>query len=466
LETLREAWEMELETRFGVDRAVRRPILDAMWRNFEEIHEEYDGERVSYLQSLDALTTYDEDLEEAKEELVRLTKDDDLFPFLIDVHPPKTSSGSVRPEESSKEGKEEYVDLGQDIELEWPSAYTGRASALSEYIAKILAVDPDVMRFRNRLLGDPLRVISREEANKLVRSPASHIFDPERFRKLCMPLDEKEIVLEKYGPVQENGRLLLRASISVESPGITKTMEKLHPSQDPLVTFVWPWVETERPETFQVWPNSVVGELQRISLRLAKEHPWSAEAASLFILTGEVLWVSPLSYWTQQTGLIGTAAHKYEWAEITLTIAPWVKEKVVLEAHRKIKRSLGYKDGRWEPRNVAVFRFVLQQSKFEIVKKPRLLGRDWRAKLILPAWKELRRQWNEKYPVGNEWHYGQNDPHAKIFRRDFVSGQEVVIGTRYGLPGVLGTPMTRAEEQRMVEGWLGTAECAQHQEKD
>jgi hypothetical protein len=172
----------------------------------------------------------------------------------------------------------------------------------------------------------------------------------------------------------------------------------------------------------------------------------------------------PLAYATQQTGLIGTATHKYQQAEITLTAAPWVKEKVVLEAYRKIRRSLGYKDSRWESRNVAVFRFVLQQSKVEVVKAPRPVG-EWRAKLVLPRWKELRRQWNEKYPGGHKWHYGQDDPHAKIFRRDFISGQKVVIGTHYGLPGIPGMPMTRAEEQRMVEGWLGAAERADSQQR-
>ena len=101
------------------------------------------------------------------------------------------------------------------------------------------------------------------------------------------------------------------------------------------------------------------------------------------------------------------------------------------------------------------------------MKKPKLAGLlgHWRARLRLPKWKELRSEWNERYPIGHAWHYGQKDPHAKLFRRDFVRAQEKIIGTSYGLPGVPGMPMTGAEEQRMVEGLLGAAERVDSQQR-
>jgi hypothetical protein len=255
------------------------PILDAIWRNFERIGAN-EGEEVTYLESLDAQIYSTEDLDEAAKELVSFTIDDDLFPFLVDA-PPRTLSGSVGPEESPEkeetEQETEQVGLGPSIELEWPSGYTGRAAALSEYIAQILAVDPDVMRFRHGLLGDPLQTLSRNEANKLVQSLASHFFPFGQFRKLCMPLRQQEIVLEEYGVVEENGRSLLRATISVKPPGVTETIERLPPLQDPLLTFVWPWAEPNRPQNFDVWPYSVLGELQRASVRLAQKHPWAVD---------------------------------------------------------------------------------------------------------------------------------------------------------------------------------------------
>jgi len=454
VQELREAVGTELEKRHGIELKRHGALFDAVWRAIED--KTIDGMR--YLEFVLAYYGF----EEAVDELVGAVEDEELFSYFL-------STGQAdQGEDSSEEENEQASDarrheflLWRDISLDWDDVFTARAEAFSEYVAKILSVDAGVMRFRHRLLGDPLRTFSRDEANKLVLSVASHFFDFGRFRKLCTPLGEKEIVLTEYGPVQENGRLLLRATISVEPPGVAETLFRLHPSQDPLLTFVWPWGETERPQTFDVWHSSVLGELHKVSVRLAKEHPWSVEDASLFVLTGETLFISPFTFKTLQSQP-GVDAHKYNHGEITLTVAPWVPGKTVLEAYRKIRQSLGYNGSRPIERYVALFRFVLAQSEVHIVKKPKLAGfiGHWRARLALPKWKELRREWNERYPVGHAWHYGQKDPHAKLFRRDFVRAQEKIIGTSYGLPGVPGMPMTRAEEQRMVEGWLGAAERA------
>jgi hypothetical protein len=281
-----------------------------------------------------------------------------------------------------------------------------------------------------------------------------------------MPLAERQIVLEESAPVQEDGRLLLRASLSVDPPGVTETLLRLHPSRDPLLTFVWPWGETERPEVLEVWPNSVLGQLHKTSIRLAKDHPWTVEDAALFILTGEPIFLPPLAF-RMHRSRSGVAAHKYNHDEVTLSVTPWVPGEVILEAYRKVRRSLGYKDRRPNERQVALFRFVLARSEVHVVKKPAWAGLigQWRARLRLPGWKVLRGEWNERYPVGHAWHYGQKDPHAKLFRRDFVRAQEKIIGSPHGLPGVPGMPMTVAEEQRMVEGLLGAAERADSQQQ-
>jgi len=58
----------------------------------------------------------------------------------------------------------------------------------------------------------------------------------------------------------------------------------------------------------------------------------------------------------------------------------------------------------------------------------------------------MRQVWNELYHRGHKWHYySSNDPDARIFYRDFTRGQQAVIGTRWGLPGVPSQPMTKAE---------------------
>jgi hypothetical protein len=122
----------------------------------------------------------------------------------------------------------------------------------------------------------------------------------------------------------------------------------------------------------EVWPQSVLGELHRTSVRLAKEHPWSVKDASLFILTGETLFISPFTFRTLSNRHHGVDAHKYNHNEITLAVAPWVPGEVVLEAYWKIRQSLGYNDRRPSARYVALFRFVLAQSEIHVVKKPQL----------------------------------------------------------------------------------------------
>jgi hypothetical protein len=458
LQTLREAVGAELEKRHGIELERHWALFDAVWRNIE--HETAEGMRY-----LEFVLAYNE-FEEAVDELAGAVEDDALFPYFLGTgQNDQAEGGSEEQAEPTNDSPRDEIISWRDVSLDWNNVYTARAEAFSEYVAKILSVDAGVMRFRQRLLGDSLRTLSRDEANNLALSLASRFFDFGRFRKLCTPLGEKEIVLEEYGPVQQDGRLLLRATISVEPPGVAETLFRLHPSQDPLLNFVWPWGETERPETFQVWPNSVLGQLHRISVRLAQEHPWSVEDASLFILTGETLFISPFTFRTLQSQP-GVDAHKYKHNEVTLTVAPWVPGEVILEAHRKIRKSLGYNDRRPSERYVALFRFVVAQSDVHIVKKREMAGLlgHGRARLRLPKWKELRREWNERYPAGHEWHYGQKDPHAKLFRRDFVRAQEKIIGTPYGLPGIPGWPMTRDEEQRMVEGLLGATERADSQQ--
>jgi hypothetical protein len=71
------------------------------------------------------------------------------------------------------------------------------------------------------------------------------------------------------------------------------------------------------------------------------------------------------------------------------------------------------------------------------------------AKLTIPKWKELRELWNKKYQEGHEWHYHKKKEHR--ISRDFYRRQEVVIGTKEGLPRVPGQPMSRAGTQGINE---------------
>jgi hypothetical protein len=461
MDHLQEVIGIELQVRHNINFEEHRALFGTIWRDIEARNVEV--EEPPYLQRLRDSEAQSDAWKDALDAAVRAIEEHELFSYLLsDPASQVEDTPQEQDEQENGASLQEFL-RWKDISLDWAGVHTVRAEAFSEYVAKIVAVDADVMRFRERLLGDPLRTLSREEANDVVSCPAARFFGVGRFRKLCMPVDGRIIALESYEAVKENERLLLRATISVNPPGVTETGYTLPPSQDlPLPDFVWPWGETKRPETFRVWQHSVLGELHKTSVRLAKEHPWSVEDAALFILTGETLFLSPLTARTLQSKP-GVDAHKYKHGEITLTVAPWVPGEVILELYRKIRQSLGYNNRRPSERYVALFRFVVAQSNVHIVKKGGLLGR-WRARLSLPRWKELRSEWNEKYPVRHPWHYGQRDPDAKVFRRDFVRAQEAIIGTRYGLPGIPGRPMTQSEEQRWVQEQLGAAERADSQQ--
>jgi hypothetical protein len=72
-------------------------------------------------------------------------------------------------------------------------------------------------------------------------------------------------------------------------------------------------------------------------------------------------------------------------------------------------------------------------------------------------------RWNERFPASHRWHY-ENAERTGVqrFHRDFGRGQEAVIGTKYGLPGVPGQPQTAAEvklgTEQMIERWSRAAE--------
>ena len=55
--------------------------------------------------------------------------------------------------------------------------------------------------------------------------------------------------------------------------------------------------------------------------------------------------------------------------------------------------------------------------------------------------------WNKQFSEGDPRRY----PDVRNFRRDFDRGQQAVIGTEWGLPGVPAQPMSADEERNEAE---------------
>jgi hypothetical protein len=141
----------------------------------------------------------------------------------------------------------------------------------------------------------------------------------------------------------------------------------------------------------------------------------------------------------------GVAAHRYNRTTITLEVESWVPSDLVRKAYYRLQREIrhgpesrvygSYKQS--SPRNVAVFRFVVDQIEIQLVNADEHLAR-----LKFPSWRKMLELWNEQLEH-HSWRY-QN---VRNFRRDFMRGQEAIIGTQWGLPGVPGEPKN-AEEVR------------------
>jgi len=85
---------------------------------------------------------------------------------------------------------------------------------------------------------------------------------------------------------------------------------------------------------------------------------------------------------------------------------------------------------------VAVYRFVVDQSEIQIVN-----AEEYLARLKLPSWRRMLELWNELLPEPHSWRY----KNVRNFQRDFRRGQEAIIGTKWGLPGVPGEPKNAEE---------------------
>jgi hypothetical protein len=387
---VRAEFEKTLERDHEVSREEDRELINGLWANL-------DGEDISYAAS---------NLKVGVQDLVLDAVESQLFQYYMGS---KRGKSALGPAELLTQGKS--VGSGYASELKGlDSALLGgsgkapdnklqattraRVAALSEYLSRIVVTDKAVVRFRDRVLGNPEKTLSPEEATELIHALAAD-----------------------------------------QQPGQPREAETLWWSGSDDAT---------QAEPISVWPGSELWYLRNISSRLAKRYPWTEDQACYFILTGRTIKAATLRGRVSESAT-GVAAHRYHSNTITLEIDAWMPSEYVRQAYHNLQHDLlGENNRQPKLRNVEVFRFVVEHSKLQIVNREEGL-----AKLTIPKWKELRELWNKKYQEGHVWHYHKKKEHR--FSRDFYRGQEAVIGTRDGLPGVPGQPMSRAEAEEILE---------------
>ena len=289
---------------------------------------------------------------------------------------------------SSEGGSKELVGLQVEVD----DRVKVRVNAFSEYLARIAGVDSCVMRLRKRICGGPTQTISAEEACRLLEAQS-------------IPNNE-----DAAGPVKS----------------------------------LW-WPDSSAyGRHFRVLEDSILGELQRAAAHLEKRYPWTDDQAVYFVLCGGVPQAATIrgtKRWYQNKGV---AAHRYNRTTIALEVESWVSSELVSKVYYQLQRELrhgpesqrraSYKQS--SPRNVAVFRFVVDQGEIQIVN-----AEEYLAWIKLPSWRRMLELWNEQLPEPHSWRY----KNVRNFQRDFRRGQEAIIGTKWGLPGVPGEPKNAEE---------------------
>jgi hypothetical protein len=287
-----------------------------------------------------------------------------------------------------------------DVEIELDDETEARITALSEYLAKIAALDPCVTRFRAQTFGGLMKTVSPEEALEFL---------------------EAHCVLG-CGNVK-----------------------------GPIRSLWWP-DSIDYLRRFRVLEDSVLGELQRLVTHLKLRFPWTDDSAAYFVLCGGVPRAAPMrAKYTTHLG-DGVGAHRYNRpTTITLEVASWAPSELVSKVYSQLQRKFhgGHTPRGPGRRNMDVFRFVVNQSEVRIVN-----SEEYLARLKLPPWRRMLENWNRQFSEGDPQRY----PDVRNFQRDFRRGQKGVIGTKWGLPGVPGQPMTaedrktaRRNAQRILE---------------
>ncbi len=150
--------------------------------------------------------------------------------------------------------------------------------------------------------------------------------------------------------------------------------------------------------------------LHKLAAELCRRYPWEPQDAVWFVLTGEVPWVPPL------TARIKGPSLPNNHGTITITAMHWVPNATVGTFYAELRAR--YVDSGPTPslRQLAVFRFVTEQSSG--ITERLVYG------LNTPPWRSLQSQWNEEYPQGHDWHYSDH----RNLRRDFKEAFEALIG--------------------------------------
>jgi hypothetical protein len=279
-----------------------------------------------------------------------------------------------------------------------------RAEVLSDYLAKIMSIDSEVVQFRNAVLAAEL--LTPEQARAFLSSPASRYLSLEVWRAYGIPAKHAAALLgENYGRTEDGPFHWVQ--VRTEPPGETHAVFIPNPQSYDNLTYL---AEDGRPKRITFWPGSVLGDLRKLCKELVKSHPWDIDGATWFVLTGEYPIVQPIKTKINSSWTVGTRAH----TTISLTVQPWVPPETVEVAYRQLqKRVIDGECGRIGDKNLKLLQFATESADANgNLPKGGVLVQDW------------DRKWKRKHP---EWCYGSD---KRRFWRDFRHVQRKVTNSK------------------------------------
>jgi hypothetical protein len=339
----------------------------------------------------------------------------------------------------------------ESFEIQFSDYAKVRAAALSEALANEAASYPAIRRFREEVLGRKL--LSSEQARRLVTSPAVRYFWFEWFKEWGIPVvghaarvvttgshvsafDWKTLsaIMSGFNPYIHSYH-----TVHVDPPGAQKRVlyahhEDVKPpegfnvdkqyyfSTDPEDEFGRPspqktlrYFGGDGIREVRMLPGSLLDWLRGLTSLLAGRYGWSQEEAVHFILTGHMPQIQPLKVSTNL--LTGYRNNPPVW-NINLEVAPWMPAKEVTKAFQEIQQQILQGDSGKEHlslKKIALFRFVKEQTAGS--------GED-------QDWQELVNRWNQTYDENTGWHYGETKDlrHQRSnFKRDFKKAERVLL---------------------------------------
>lgn len=261
-------------------------------------------------------------------------------------------------------------------------------SALAEIQALEASRDPEVVRFRQKVLGG--RTLEREEMEKWLKATAE--------------AEGRGVVVKLQLPMNP-GRDLMNPQWR---QALKEELDKAEYLGEEILglDYVRPIaVEEERiGHIHAIKQHGVLGWLKHIAEELGRKYGWPEADAVTFVLIGAIP-VPPLARitwtWSPERGFYGQ--------KITLQVLPWVSPSEVAAFYREVRKETPF-------------------GKYARVRKPKALTEKGRRLAVFLAttpslsWRERMSQWNATYP---QWSY----KYIATFRRDALTAYRKVTGS-------------------------------------